>query len=249
MALVVDTSVAAVVSATNVATTASFSAVANSLIVAMVTGDSVVNTPPTITMSDTASLSWTLAKRQNTGGTNVGGTAEFWYAKSAAGFTSKTVTATNSAPTGGSQATELRVVMFTGHDLTTPIGATAGATFNTLTTTHTTSITTTRANSWCWGKNLNYTRTATCTANGSSVILAQGNDGDGDQYVTLAHSSVTTQPTVSSGTLLTLGGTYAATASGQIALVEIMPAVGGAAVVPVQLPPRLTVPVMRASLF
>lgn len=247
MALAVDTSVAAVVSATAAATTASFNAVANSLILALISLDSGANTATTGTMSDTAGLSWTLAKRQNGVSANYAGAVEIWSAKAAAGFTSKTVTATNNNGGGpGAQATELRILMFTGHDLTTPIGNVGGADFSSLVTSHTATITTSRANSWCWGKNLNYTRTATATANASSVILAQGDDGDGDQYVTLAHSSVTTQPTVGSGTLLTLGVTYASTARGHIALVEILPALAAAGP-SVPLPPRLTVPVMRAS--
>lgn len=69
---------------------------------------------------------------------------------------------------------------------------------------------------------MNHTTFATVTANGSSQINHTGNDGGGNTGATFAHSSVSTQPTVSSGTALTLGGTFVGAANGQIGLVEIL---------------------------
>lgn len=225
MALSINTSVANVLSSTTVATTAAFTASANTLILALVSLDAPSNQTTTGAMSDTAGLSWTLAVRANLqyNPTGLGGSVEIWWAITTAGFTSKTVSVTNSSTGGaGAEATEIRVVQFQGYKAS-PIGATASTDFTTGTTTFTQAITTTANNSWVWGKVLNYTGALTMTANGSTAILSQGDDGDGDEYVTIAQTSASVPPTAASGSNLTLGGTFSTADIGHICLVEILP--------------------------
>lgn len=229
MALAVSTTVAQVISSVTTATTASFNASANTLLVAILTLDGPETGAVTGSMSDTTggALTWALAGRQNTAiSGQVGGSVEVWWAITTAGFTSKTITATNSSGGGaGDEATTLRLLQFTGY-AASPIGNTAGTTFApTPVQNFTQAITTSAANSWIWGGMLNYTRTDTLTANGSSAVLSQASNGDNDEFVGFAQSSTSTPPTAASGTNLTLGGSWTSTTTkGQMLCVEILQA-------------------------
>ena len=120
---------------TSAQTTASFTAAANTLIVAIL---SAAGGSPSLTVtgaiSDSLSGGWTLLKRQNTAGTNIGGTCEVWIRNGGGVNTAApgamTVSAVVASGTGGTGG-QLNVLCLLGADITAnQNGATAGATFN-----------------------------------------------------------------------------------------------------------------------
>ncbi len=244
MTLQVDTSVAAVINSTppSVCTTAAFNCAANTLLVVAVTVDGPANSAVTCAITDNTGLglSWTLAKRQNGVTGTLGGGVEIWTAVCAAGFTSKTITATNSRTTA-SDATDLRVLQFTDTNGGIPsVGAVAGADITVAATNFRLSLTTTAANSWIVTKCLDYTSATTfVTTSTTTVILGQGNDGDGDQYATGLDGSLTVCPTNASGTNLTAGLTAGANHVGHSVAVEIKPGVASTSLPTLVMAPRI----------
>src|SRR5882724_10708897 len=125
MALAIDQTPTIVDGTGSAVTTAQFTTtVATEIIIAMATADGfLTGVADTFTITSNAGLTWHLIKRAN--GSN-SGTCEAWYALVTSTQTNLTITATNSG--GSGDRIDLQVITLSGHDTTTPIGATGSAT-------------------------------------------------------------------------------------------------------------------------
>lgn len=177
-----------------------------------------------ITSTGTAQT-WSLIGRANSHVSTNGGGAEIWACVST-GFTG-TVTAHNSFSGGQISVTPV-VWASSGNAFNSTAASNFGAVtdvdINTASTTHSGSVVTTAANSWVTAVDFNYTTNAAMAATSPAIIPTgkQGNDGAGDQYVILFDTSATVQPSRSSGTTVTMGGTYTAAAQGHLVIAELL---------------------------
>ncbi len=166
---------ATVTSSTNVATTASFTPAANSLLVAIAnagnnTGVGTITCPVTDSLGST----WTLLKRTNTDPVNGAGSTEVWAMDAGASPAARTVTATG---TGGANAvgTSLCVKVLTGAK---PVASVLGASANPNGgNDYTIALTTTAAGSLVVGGLSRITSNVTLTANGSTTAWQSFSDG------------------------------------------------------------------------
>lgn len=175
MATAVDASSPALVgtSTPGTITTASFTAPANSILVACCWSSVSLNSQ-TFTVTDSGGLTWTLAKIQNSAGTGgKQGVAAIYYAV-APTSAARTVTAVIS---GGNYST-LKVYAITGGDLVTPIGGSAAGS-STSTSFSTTGYTIQTTGSIALTCVSNTTGGATITSSGSTTVTstATGHNG------------------------------------------------------------------------
>ena len=115
----------AVMSTADNVTTAAFTPHANSLLVALCGGNEEDASPVTTTVSDTATLTWTLRASATVSGTAspVWSSKAYIYTAPVGGSpSSMTVTASNADTMNG---VFLHVLEYTGHDAASPVGATA----------------------------------------------------------------------------------------------------------------------------
>ena len=184
MAIAIDGSTPARVHATTTSvTSASFTAPANSLIVALCEEAYATTTASDMTASDSGSLSWTRGARK-TGITNYGGTEAWWATPPTAA--ARTVTASAAATT----RIGLQVVVFTGADASVPIGATGSG--NIASGTLAASITSTSIGSWAWcvAEQNNGTLAFAASAGTTVYSTDNTNEGMGFLYKTAATTGV-----------------------------------------------------------
>lgn len=224
MAISEDTShqPVAVHSTTKTATTASFTPGDSTLLVALVAVDGSATVTTTAAVTDSLSGTWTLLKRENVKITGtLGGSAEVWcrYLVSSPGA----MTVTSSWSTNGQPGGNLVVRSLLGADPTQP-GATGASGAASIAPTAT--LTPTVIGAWVYGAILDYTTNATLGANSDTTIIDQYIDAsNGDTWATIKGAIA-----VASLTSTTYGCTNAS-ADYNIALAEILPLAGGAAVV------------------
>jgi hypothetical protein len=206
------TAPASVQSATNVATTASFTPVANSLLIAEVTvGNSTGSGLTTGAITDSLSSTWTLLKRSNISGS---GCSEVWGMDAGASPAARTVTLTGTASVG--QGTVLTVKVLTG---AAAVASCLGASVAQGTTATSASITTTTAGSYVAGGVSHSEANVALTANGSTTLDSNFADAsNGSSYATFHATSLTGTP----GAII-LGLSTATSANYVIALAEILP--------------------------
>lgn len=202
---------------TGTRTTASFTAPANSAIVAFVTSDGDTTSGiPTYTVTG-GGLTWSLAKRQQA---RFGG-CEIWTAFSSAGG-SMTVTAT---PSTGTYETCLHVEVLTGAE-STWAGATAGASLNGGLASA--SLTTTRDGSWVMACSSDWAEKGAGTAGTGQTMTSEYNAAG---FIS-CHNWRQTSTTATSGTSVTLNLTAPAAQDFNCAVIEIREAVAAAPVAP-----------------
>ena len=214
MAIAEDaSSPAAVTSTTTAVTTASFTPVANSLLVATVAvGNSTGSGIQTGSVTDSLSSTWTRLARENVTGE---GCAEVWVLDAGASPAARTVTLT-----GTSAGSSLNVAVLTG--AATVAGQTGAVVLATGTATSA-AITTTTTGSYVCGA-LSHCESATSlTVNGSTTAYLLTSYGtNGETYATFKAAALTATP----GSI-TLGMSTGALATYDIVLVEILPAASG----------------------
>lgn len=224
MAISEDTSnqPVAVHSTTRVATTASFSPQANTLLVALVAVDGAATLATTAAITDSLSGTWTLLIRENVKITGtLGGSSEVWcrYLSSAPG--SMTVTSTWSV--NGQPGGNLVVRSLLGADPTQPgaTGVSGAASINPVA-----SLTPTVIGSWVYGAILDYTTNATLVANANTTIIDQYVDAtNGDTWGTIKGATAVSSLSSTSYGCTNVSADY------NIAIAEILPLAGGGAVV------------------
>jgi hypothetical protein len=217
VALALDaSSPARIAGTTNPATTAAFSPPANALLFAICEGD----TSNTFSVSG-GGLTWGTVITRNAGGGNDGSAGVFW----AYNTNAQSNITVSSTKTGSFTANALRVLVFTGAE-TTFGGATNSAQANT------TTVTTTRANSWVWAGIIDEQGTTTATA-ATGCTLHDALTAFGG----IAGGTVkTTATTAASGTAVTIG-TSGATLPTVIAF-EVRESTGGTVAAPVSIATR-----------
>lgn len=186
MALALDASSPARITGTaNPATTAAFSPPASTLLFAICEAD----TSNTFSVSG-GGLTWATVVTRNAGGANDASVGVFW----AWNANAQTNITASSTRTGSFTAHALRVLVFTGAESTYG-GATNSA------ATNTTTVTTTRANSWVWAGIVDENGgTGATAASGCTMHDAMAAFGG------IAGGTVkTTATTASSGTAVTIG--------------------------------------------
>lgn len=212
MTIAKDTSTpAAVGSSGATTTTAAFTPPSSCVIVAFAQADANNgSSDEALTVSDSASGTWNTAVQGNANG---GAVAGIYWRLCATSPGSMTVSVTDNK---GSVAKRLVVVVFTGTDQTTPIGATVtGA-------TAAVSYTSTRDLSWGWSCGLTANATLTAGGSGNTLYETFGGFDSGDAVFTLQKTATTTP----SGSTVTL--TIAGTSTiGHHVAVELMPPSSG----------------------
>src|SRR6266540_2781550 len=212
---------ATVTSSTNVATTASFTPAANSLLVAIAnagnnTGVGTITCPVTDSLGST----WTLLKRTNTDPVNGAGSTEVWAMDAGASPAARTVTATG---TGGANAvgTSLCVKVLTGAK---PVASVLGTSANPNGgNNYTIALTTTTTGSLVVGGLSRITSAVTLTANGSTTAWQSVSDGTNTEtYGAWRALNLTGTPGAD-----TYGYTNAAAAAQVLVAVELLAATGG----------------------
>jgi hypothetical protein len=198
------------------ATTASFTPVANSLLIAIACGGggTAVQTVP---VTDSLGSTWTLLKRANTN--NFAGVTEIWVMDAGASPAARTVTATLTGSDGA--GISLCVKVLTGaQPAATCLG---GFTVVNSTTAYTISITTTTAGSLACAGLVDSTGSGALTANGITTAWQSENDGtDGHKLAAFRATSLTGTPGAT-----VIGFTNGAANNQAIVAVEILPATGG----------------------
>jgi hypothetical protein len=188
-AIIEDPSAPAVVTGSGTtATTASFTPVANSLIVALAAGGagSAVETCP---VTDSLGSTWTLLKRANTN--NFAGVAEVWVLDAGASPAARTVTATITGSTGVGVA--LTVKVLTGAK--NAAACLGGFTVTPTTTAYSVSVTTTTVDSLACGVLMDSTSSGALTANGISTAWQAFSDvSNGHKAGTFRATNLTTTP-------------------------------------------------------
>lgn len=214
MAITVDVQPAYATSSTLVATTASFTPTAGSLLVVLVgignglgtagSGSSVI--------TDTGSHSWTLLKRENPSASST--TAEVWVADNAS---TSAITVTATSQVANQLSVGLQAISFLGAaPKVSQTGATAIATASTV------SVTTTQTGSQVVGA-FGYFTAITLVANANSTILGQFHTStSGDTEAAFKATSLTGTPGATS-----VGFTNTTNANMSIAAVEILAASSG----------------------
>jgi hypothetical protein len=199
-----------------VATSASFTPPATSLIIVMLAfHGSVTGTATSCTVTDSGGRTWSLLKRQNTNGGAAGGTSEIWCAD-AGSSTATTVSVQQTAGTAGIGHGSFQVKVLNGaKSRTAQTGATGSAGGSAA--ANAASITTTTTGSRVYGAFLKYDGVTALTANGNSTIIHNFQDaGDGDDWGQIKAAADTGTPGA-----ISIGVTAAAFES-QWALVEIL---------------------------
>ncbi|HET6212150.1 MAG TPA: hypothetical protein VFE14_04660, partial [Micromonosporaceae bacterium] len=198
------------------ATTASFTPVANSLLVAIACGGggTAVQTVP---VTDSLGSTWTLLKRANTN--NFAGVTEIWVMDAGSSPSARTVTATLTGSDGA--GISLCVKVLTGaQPAATCLG---GFTVLHTTTAYTISITTTTAGSLACAGLVDSTASGVLTANGITTAWQSENDGtDGHKLAAFRATSLTGTPGAT-----VIGFTNGAANNQAIVAVEILAATGG----------------------
>ena len=221
---------------TTTTTTASFSPQANTLLVALLAVDGATGTATSGILTDSLSGTWTLLKRQNTTTAGVGGSAEVWcrYLSSAPGSMTAIATWTATGQPGGN----LTVRCLLGA-ASTQTGATGGTGGGTVAPTAT--LTPTQIGSWIYGAGLDYTTSASLTANANTTRIDQFQDAtNGDTWSTFKAAASTSSLTS------TAYGYTNASAGYNTAAVEILAAASAAVTPPVRV---IGQAVRRASLW
>lgn len=178
-------------STTTAGTTALFSPQAGTLLVAMFAVDGATGTAASVVVTDSTLGSWTLLKRQNTTTAGVGGTSEVWcrYLSSAPG--AMTVTGTWSVT--GQPAGNITVRSLLGA-ASSQTGATGGTGGGTVAPTAT--LTPTQLGSWVYGACVDYSTSASLTANANSTLIDQFQDAtNGDTWATFKGAASTSSLT------------------------------------------------------
>lgn len=220
MAIVEDASAPAVKQQTGTAAavTASFTPVANSLVVVMWAHGwgPTSGTPTTSTLTSSPSTTWTVANSQN-GNTQSRGFAGVAYHYFAASPGAMTITATP----GNGAGSHITVKVLTGAS-SSQTGANAGRIVGPTPpgeTTFTHPITTTTVGSLVYGQIDDSGFQQTHTANANSTIINQyANTVDAVQMVSFKASANTVTPGA-----ITLGTTSAGQSGGHIAMMEVLP--------------------------
>jgi chitodextrinase len=157
-------------------------------------------------------LSWTLRRRANA----QAGTAEVWQAVAPAKLTNAVITATRAS---GSYQGSITVAAFSGAD-TTANGAVASA--SAASGAPSASLVTTRAGSWVWGVGEDWDKAAARTIGPGQTMVDQFLSPSGDTFWTQRQ----TAPTPAAGTTVTINDTAPTADRWDLALVEVLPALG-----------------------
>lgn len=221
MTIAIDATTPAIVQVTtgnNV--TASFTAPANSLLVALFWHDDTSAT----TISDSGGLTWTTAVADFTGFGEVVGIRTAFQATSAA----RTVTMSAATNTGHKI---MQVMVFTGTALSAPFtGATKA---NTSTTLMNDSVTSTAIGSWAWAMYLDLTGGAVPTP-GSGVTVRSSNNAN-ETGAVLYHTALST----TIGEVGTISTTAPSSAGIIYCIAEILPPPSAATLPDVVMAPRI----------
>lgn len=194
--------------ATSISSPALTTTGANELLVAFISSDG-PSGASTFSSVTGGGLTWTLRKRQNT----QAGTSEIWTAPASGVVSAAVIKATRS----GSYRSSLVVTAFKGASLTT-LGATSGA--SAASGAPSTSLTTTRANSWVWGVGNDWDNAITRTVGAGQTKVDEFLTASGDTLWMQRQSA----PTPVSGTVVTLNATAPTTDRWNLAAIEILPA-------------------------
>ena len=197
-------------------TTAAFSPPTGSIIVAMVVGSTNTSTAGVDTVTDSASGTWHLLKRENTVGSNTQGLASVWWRScaTAPGSITVSVSATNTTSGG-----ELDVKVLNGADTGTQAGATVSKQ-NDAAAAVDVAITAGATTSWIYGCGFNWDTSAAMTlASGTSLIGGTSDATDGDWWAACKSTSAAVTTSTTYG--------WSTSRRGKIVLVEIQAASGG----------------------
>lgn len=208
---------------TSAQTTASFTAAANTLIIALLAaGGGSPSLTVTGTITDSLSGGWTLRKRQNTAGTNIGGTCEIWVRNGGGSGTgapgAMTVSATVASGTAGPGG-QLAVLCLLGADITAnQTGATGGVTNNNAAVMQA-SVTAGTGNR-IYGAALNWTASTAMTVLANTTNVANFVDStNGDNWAAF-RSAGNTAGTATYG--------YSTSTQGHLGAAELIASAGGA---------------------
>lgn len=157
-------------------------------------------------------LTWTLRQRANA----QAGTAEIWQAVAPSTLTNTVITATRA---NGSYQGVITVAAFIGADTVTK-GATVGAAA--ATGAPTASLVTTRAGSWVWAVGEDWDKATARTVGPNQTLVDQFFSPSGDTFWTQRQTS----PTPAPGTTVTINDTAPTTDRWDLALIEVLPALG-----------------------
>lgn len=208
-------------------TTAAFSPVANSLIVALVMSNGFASSAMTTLVTDSGSHTWTMIKRSNAFDSAVqGGCAEVWVCYTVPSLSGITVTSAQQGA-GVNNGMQLTTKVLTGAN-STQNGATAST--GGVAANPTLALTTTTTASRVYGAFIDTSDHNAFTANANTTFLSQWNDaGSFDTYASLKSAAATGTPGA-----LTYGSTTN-TCSFNMALVEILPAAAAAVPGPIRM--------------
>jgi chitodextrinase len=157
-------------------------------------------------------LTWTLRQRANA----QAGTAEIWQAAAPSTLTNAVITATRA---NGSYQGAITVAAFIGAD-TVAKGATVGAAA--VTGAPSASLVTTRAGSWVWGVGEDWDKATARTVGPNQTLVDQFFSPSGDTFWTQRQTSTTP----AAGTTVTINDTAPTTDRWDLALIEVLPALG-----------------------
>lgn len=223
----------------NTATTASFTAPANALLLAFWSQDHIDPEPAVPTIADTGGLTWTLVYRlsqtssptiaaaePNTPtptGTPSAGVIKCWRATTTSAA-ARTVTVTEVGSTGKEGQLSVKVITDAGSAPTVGAVATAGGSAS----APTKAVTTTGANSWVWAGGNDWDAAGAGTAGTSQTIVDTWAGLNGSYHLWRQ-----TATTASSGTAVTMNLTAPASQRWNIGVVEIRAAGAAPALPPI----------------
>lgn len=189
----------------------------NELLLTFITTDYLGGANTTVTGVTGAGLTWTLVVRSNA----QSGTSEIWRAFATTPLSNVTVTASLSQ----SVVSSMTMLSYTGVDLSGTNGSGAIGAFlakSASTGAPSASVTTTRNNSWVFGVGNDFDNAIARTPSSGQSVINQDLTPAGDTYWVQMQNA----PTPISGTSTSISDTFPTTDRWNLAVVEVLPALG-----------------------